>query len=102
MEGVKKILRRISLGEASVEDREALSRIPDEVFYSELESLELENLGSSPSTIDILINETREEVRELDSSYSEVIPQSSNNTKIRSFARSRILTKRFLKKQRVK
>lgn len=102
MENVKDILKRISLGEATVEDRMTLDSIDEEIFYSELQKIEEENQDKEFSTLDIIINETKEEILELDSKYSEVIPESSNISKVRKYAKNRGLVKRFLVKQRVK
>lgn len=107
---IKKLLYKVSLGEATEKDRELLSSIPDDVFYSGLEELKSMEYGGSnesykdenKSSIDELIDETKEEILEIESSYSEVVAEPPNIGKVKSYAKNRALVKRFVMKQRVK
>jgi hypothetical protein len=110
MEGnIKKILKRISLGEATSKDREFLMELPDDTFYSGLEILRedsfYEDINRNHeirySSLDDLIEESREEIRELESQYSEAISEPSNIGTVKIFARNKALAKKFLRKQRV-
>lgn len=102
VENVNNILHRISIGEATLEDRQILDSLDEDIFYSELHKIEQENYDKEYSTLDIIINETKEEILELDSKYSEVIPESNNISQVRQYAKNKGIVKRFLRKQRVK
>ena len=99
---IQTIFNKVSLGEATSEDRDFLESLTEETFFSYLEEFKGAQSVEINCALDMLIEETREEVKELDTSYSsEIIPEASNNSAVRNYARNKGLAKRFIKKQRI-
>lgn len=101
IENLKDIFIKISLGESTLEERSLVERLDNDLFFSYLEEF---GIGVNYTSVINFDHEWEIEMEKgLDTSYSEVIPESSNISDVKIFARKKGLLKRFLKrKQRIR
>lgn len=98
---LKIIFNKVSLGEASREEVLLIESIEDEKFFSYIEEFKLGSTQASLYNLGLIFEE--EEEVEIDTTYSEVIPEYSNVNKVKVFARRKGLLKRFFRqKQRIR
>ena len=114
---ITSLLKRISLGEASSEDRRILDSLSSEEFYLGLktsglvESQSMSNLPEEVTLLDLLDHEEEDTYAESKSTYqvdtpinvmyAEVIPEAENISECRLLALSKGKLRRFVSKQRV-
>ena len=101
---LKDLFVKVSLGEATRDEVAIVERIEEDKFFSYLKDFNIGNDNSVRSNEILEVNDYENESpeEELETSYSSVIVETPEVSKVRKFATDKRKLKSFLKKQRIR